>query len=93
MAASGSIAGPMFNLLMGLGLGLLRTTLTIGTVKFNPSIITVLPLVFLVFNLIRIGIQAKINNYTLKRSISFIGYITYLIFAFARCYYTFIRSE
>ena len=93
MAASGSIAGPMFNLLMGLGLGLLRTTLTIGTVKFNPSIITVLPLVFLVFNLIRIGIQAKINNYTLKRSISFIGYITYLIFAFAICYYTFIRSE
>ena len=93
MAASGSIAGPMFNLLMGLGLGLLRTTVTLGTVKFKASIITVLPLVFLIVNLVRIGIQAKINKYTLKRSISFIGYITYLIFAFAICYYTFIRSE
>ena len=84
MALSGSIAGPLFNLLIGLGLPLIKLNIKKGSIKidlFNKkNIIGILCLGFLLGNLIALIIQAKIAKYHLNLTLAIIRFIFYLIF-------------
>lgn len=93
MALSGSISGPLFNLLVGLGLSLVQLNLSGETVKISffefKNLIPLICLFFLLLNIITLGIHAKYQDYHLNVKLSivrftlyfaFLGIITYLAF-------------
>ena len=86
MALSGSISGPLFNLLVGLGIG------NINIEIFNKNnLIGIICLFILIINLVTLGIQAKLNNYVLNNKFAIVRYIFYFIFFIIICYLTFIK--
>ena len=93
MALSGSIAGPLFNLLIGLGLPLIKLNIKFGPIKidfFNKNnIISIVCLGFSIGNLISLGIQAKSANYNLNRKIAIVRFIFYFIFFILICLFLF----
>ena len=84
MALSGSISGPLFNLLIGLGIPLIKFNVKIGNINieiFNKSnLIGIICLFILIGNLITLGIQAKLNNYHLNNKFAIIRYLFYFTF-------------
>jgi Ca2+/Na+ antiporter len=84
MGLAGSIAGPLFNLLIGLGASLIKKTLATGSVKFelykSSEIVNLFAIVILGLNLIRLLIQASCLRFSLGKSISIIGYLIYFLF-------------
>ena len=96
MALSGSISGPLFNLLIGLGIPLIKFNVKIGKINielFNKNnFIGIICLLILIGNLITLGIQAKLNNYHLTYKFAIIRYIFYFTFFIIICFITFIRD-
>ena len=96
MALSGSIAGPLFNLLMGLGLPLLKLNIKQGAINiefFNKTnSIAVICLGFLLVNLITLGIQAKFIKYHLNIKLALVRFLFYFIFFCLICLITFIKK-
>ena len=95
MALSGSISGPLFNLLIGLGIPLVKLNLVQGGINidiFNKkNFIGTVCLFFLIINLITLGIQAKMDNYHLNRKLAFIRYIFYFLFFIMISFITFVK--
>ena len=95
MALSGSISGPLFNLLIGLGIPLIKFNVKIGNINielFNKNnFIGIICLLILIGNLITLGIQAKLNNYHLTYKFAIIRYIFYFTFFIIICFITFIK--
>ena len=95
MALSGSISGPLFNLLIGLGIPLIKFNVKIGNINielFNKNnMIGIICLLILIGNLITLGIQAKLNNYHLTYNFAIIRYIFYFTFFIIICFITFIK--
>ena len=95
MALSGSIAGPLFNLLIGLGIPLIKLNIKNGAINidiFNTNNkIGIICLIFLIGNLLTLGIQAKIHKYHLNIKFALISYIFYLSFFIIICLITFIK--
>ena len=96
MALSGSIAGPLFNLLIGLGLPLLKLNIKQGAINidfFNKTnSIAVICLGFLLVNLIALGIQAKLIKYHLNIKLALVRFLFYFIFFCLICLITFIKK-
>ena len=95
MALSGSISGPLFNLLIGLGVPLIKFNIKFGNINieiFNKdNLIGIICLFILIGNLITLGIQAKLNNYHLNNKFAIVRYIFYFLFFIIICYLTFIK--
>ena len=95
MALSGSISGPLFNLLIGLGIPLVKLNIKKGGINidiFNKNnSIGIICLILLIGNLITLGIQAKIVNYHLNIKLAIIRYIFYFLFFVIICFITFIK--
>ena len=95
MALSGSISGPLFNLLIGLGIPLVKLNIKQGGINidiFNRNnMIGIICLVLLIGNLITLGIQAKIDNYHFNVKLAFIRYIFYFSFFIIMSFITFIK--
>lgn len=93
MALSGSIAGPLFNLLIGFGFSLIKKNITDGPIKlhifkFKHSVI-VITCSILLFNLIRLLIQAWCLGFKLTKSVGIVGYTLYILFLIGICLDTF----
>ena len=95
MALSGSISGPLFNLLVGLGIPLIKLNFKVGTINieiFNKNnLIGVICLFLLIGNLTTLIIQAKLNDYHLNNKFAIIRYLFYFTFFIIICFITFIN--
>ena len=95
MALSGSIAGPLFNILIGLGLPLLKMNINKGIIRidfFNKqNLINILCLGFLFLNIIVLGIHAKYCKYNLDIKVAIIRFAFYFVFLIFICLFTFIK--
>jgi len=96
MGIAGSIAGPLFNLLIGLGASLIKQTITSkkGYIEFNlfqyTHITILIGMSILALNLIRLLIQSFISKFKVEKSVAYIGYLLYLIFFVGICLFTFV---
>ena len=94
MAISSSITGPLFGLLVGLGCSLIKMNLKIGTININflnkQNILNILALIFLLINLIRLGIMSKLqdNHFNLKSS--YFLFTFYCVFFAIICFIVFL---
>jgi len=95
MALSGSIAGPLFNLLIGLGLPLVKLNIKIGEIDidiFNKkNLIGIICLALLIGNLVTLGVQAKIDKYHLNIRLAIIRYVFYFLFFTITSFITFMK--
>jgi sodium/potassium/calcium exchanger 6 len=95
MALSGSISGPLFNLLVGLGIPLIKLNFKVGTINIeifnNNNLIGVICLFLLIGNLTTLIIQAKLNDYHLNNKFAIIRYLFYFTFFIIICFITFIN--
>ena len=94
MALSGAISGPLFNLLIGLGLPLLKMNIRKGNIDidfFNRHyIIIVLCLGFLFGNLLILAIHANLSDYHLNMKIAIIRFTFYFGFLIIISFFTFL---
>jgi len=97
MGIAGSIAGPLFNLLIGLGASMIKMTITEGDIPFNlfryTHITIIIAGAILFLNLLRLLIQSFILNFNMTKSVAVIGFILYLIFFVGICLFTFLFVE
>jgi sodium/potassium/calcium exchanger 6 len=96
MALAGSISGPLFNLLVGLGSSLLKMNISHGTIAIDfystSNIISVIAVFILILNLLLLLYQSHSHEYILnKRFISYSGFIIYATFLMLICYNTFLQ--
>jgi Ca2+/Na+ antiporter len=94
MAVSGSIAGPLFNVLIGLGVSLIKKNIQIGDIEFSlfdfdKKIILLISTLFLILNLIRLLIHSVILKFKLTPSVSYLGFLTYILFIAGILFFTF----
>ena len=93
MALSGSISGPLFNLLLGLGIPLLKLNIKQGEIKVDllsgKNLISVICFCFLVGNLVTLGLHAKISDYHLNVKLALVRFLFYLLFFSIICIITF----
>jgi sodium/potassium/calcium exchanger 6 len=93
MGIAGSIAGPLFNLLIGLGTSLIIKTYENGVIEFYffdaASQTIVIAGCVLGLNLIRLLIQSIILKFYMSKSVSYIGYSFYVIFIVGITVFTF----
>ena len=94
MALSGSISGPLFNLLVGLGIPLIKLNIKSGNINieiFNKdNLIGVICLFLLIGNLITLIIQAKFSDYHLTNKLAIIRFLFYFTFFIIICIITFV---
>lgn len=95
MGLSGSIAGPLFNLMIGFSFSALNKLyysnaieISIG-INVRETLILSLVVIFVIVNSVRILIQAYLNDFRLNRSISYFGFLIYAIFLGFVCAVTF----
>lgn len=101
MAFSGAIGSPVFGLLVGFGISLIKTNLYSPVIPFdifnftgsshssqtNKMIFSAL--MFLIANIIRLLIEGFIRHFKLTKSTAIIGYVFYLGFFISICYFAF----
>ena len=89
MALSGSISGPLFNLLIGLGIPLIKLNIKSGNINieiFNKdNLIGIICLFLLIGNLITLIIQAKFSDYHLTNKLAIIRFLFYFAFFIIIC--------
>jgi len=94
MALSGSISGPLFNLLIGLGIPLIKLNIKSGNINieiFNKdNLIGIICLFLLIGNLITLIIQAKFTDYHLTNKLAIIRFLFYFTFFIIICIITFV---
>ena len=94
MALSGSISGPLFNLLIGLGIPLIKLNIKSGNINieiFNKdNLIGIICLFLLIGNLITLIIQAQFSDYHLTNKLAIIRFLFYFTFFIIICIITFI---
>ena len=94
MALSGSISGPLFNLLIGLGIPLIKLNIKTGNINieiFNKdNLIGIICLFLLTGNLITLIIQAKFSDYHLTNKLAIIRFLFYFTFFIIICIITFV---
>ena len=94
MALSGSISGPLFNLLIGLGIPLIKLNIKSGNINieiFNKdNLIGIICLFLLIGNLITLIIQAKFSDYHLTNKLAIIRFLFYFSFFIIICIITFV---
>ena len=94
MALSGSISGPLFNLLVGLGIPLIKLNIKSGNINieiFNKdNLIGIICLFLLIGNLITLIIQAKFSDYHLTNKLAIIRFLFYFTFFIIICIITFV---
>ena len=94
MALSGSISGPLFNLLIGLGIPLIKLNIKSGNINieiFNKdNLIGIICLFLLIGNLITLIIQAKFSDYHLTNKLAIIRFLFYFTFFIIICIITFL---
>ena len=94
MALSGSISGPLFNLLIGLGIPLIKLNVKFGNINieiFNKdNLIGVICLFLLIGNLVTLIMQAKFNEYHLTIKLAIIRFLFYFTFFIIICIITFV---
>lgn len=94
MALSGSISGPLFNLLIGLGIPLIKLNIKSGNINieiFNKdNLIGIICLFLLIGNLITLIIQAKFSDYHLTNKLAIIRFLFYFTFFIIICIITFV---
>ena len=95
MALAGSIGGPLFNLLIGLGSSLFKMNINFGTIEIHmfdkENFICVLAIFSLIINLIRLFIQSRNNGYVLRNNIAYGGFVVYVFFFVAVIIFTFFK--
>lgn len=83
MALAGTLSGPLFNLLFGLGLSMIRNTYY-KTIAFNLWEKSHLPncigLIILISNLVFILIYGQINNYRYDKKASYISFSIFSLY-------------
>lgn len=89
MALAGTLSGPLFNLLFGLGLSMIRNTYD-RTIAFNLWEKSHLPncigLIILIVNLIFILVYGQINNYRYEKNASYIAFFIFSIYLISISY-------
>ena len=94
MALSGTISGPLFNLLIGLGIPLIKLNIKSGNINieiFNKdNLIGIICLFLLIGNLITLIIQAKFSDYHLTNKLAIIRFLFYFTFFIIICIITFV---
>jgi len=97
MGVAGSVAGPLFNLLIGLGTGLLKTTIESGSIHFNLFLddkrIVFVCVITLMLNLVRLLVQGFLLKFDLQKSVSYIGWLLYLAFVGVIIYFSFFTTQ
>jgi hypothetical protein len=100
MGIAGSIAGPLFNLLIGLGTVLIKQIIQNDYKRIDfylfsndkEDIIILFSIVILILNLFRIIIQCIFLKYTLKKSVGLVGYLIFLTFLSGIIFYIFFYN-
>ena len=94
MALSGSISGPLFNLLIGLGIPLIKLNIKSGNINIEifikDNLIGIICLFLLIGNLITLIIQAKFSDYHLTNKLAIIRFLFYFTFFIIICIITFV---
>ncbi len=94
MAISGSVGGPLFNLVFGFGLTLIKTNLEKGTIVFDifdkESQLTFVAALILMFNVIRLFIMTCFLKFRLTPIVSYAGFVIYFGFIVFIILFTFI---
>ena len=89
MALSDSISGPLFNLLIGLGLSLTKLIIKKGKIRIDHSnnkfFISIFFLIFSLVNLASIGLQVKTSNFHLNVNLAFVRFTFYFLFVTIFC--------
>jgi len=97
MGVAGSVAGPLFNLLIGLGTGLLKTTIESGSIHFNLFMddkrIVFVCVLTLIINLVRLLLQGFMSKFNLGKSVSYAGWLLYVAFVGVIVYFSFFTAE
>jgi Ca2+/Na+ antiporter len=97
MGVTGSIAGPLFNVLVGLGASVLKISLNLAKegkeividVSQGKEMLILVSLIVLLFNIFRLFIHGSFLKFNLRRSISYVGFTIYGIFFGVVLYFTF----
>ena len=84
MAIAGSIAGPLFNLLLGLGLSLLIKTIKKGTISIDlfsiKNRVNIIAYCFLFINIMLLLLTSKVSKYHLTYKCAIISLIIFIIY-------------
>ncbi len=95
MGLSGSIAGPLFNLMIGFSFSALKKLYNNKSIQIplginiKQTLILNVVVFFIILNSLRLLIQAYLSDFKLSKSISYFGFLIYTIFFIFICYVTF----
>lgn len=94
MGIAGSIAGPLFNLLIGLGASLIKSTIINGDIEFNlfkyTHITILIGIMILTINLVSLLIQSFLFKFKMTKSASYVGFLLFFIFLVGIILFTFV---
>jgi Ca2+/Na+ antiporter len=97
MGVTGSVAGPLFNVLVGLGASLVKISIILASegkaitlnMEGDKDVLIIVALSILIFNIVRLLIHSALLKFDLRRSISYIGFVVYIVFVGVVLYFTF----
>lgn len=94
MAIAGSLAGPLFNLLIGLSLSLIQITIKQGDIKFNffsiDNLSNLIAYIGIIANLVFLLIISFITKYKLGKINAYISLVLFVVYIMLLTIFTFI---